>query len=618
MPSETGGTRGKGVGMSLPLEDYGLIGDTHTAALVGAHGSVDWLCLPRFDSGACFAALLGTDDNGLWSVGPADGQFESTRRYRGPTLVLETEFRTGHGEARVVDCMPPRRDHPRLVRMVEGIRGEVSMRTRFKPRFDYGKTVPWVTRNGNVLSATAGPDALELRSDVPLEGHDFEHSAEFTVSAGQRVGFVLSWHQSWEEPPQAIDAATELMDTEEWWKDWAARSTYSGGWPEDVERSLLTLKGLTFEPTGGIVAAPTTSLPEFLGGVRNWDYRYCWLRDASLTLDALMDAGYLTEAQRWRDWLLRAVAGDPQDLQIMYGLGGERWLNEYELDWLPGYESSAPVRVGNAASRQLQLDVYGEAIDVLYRARRLGVPQAPHASAVQRQILDWLESHWREPDQGIWEVRGPRRDFVHSKVMAWVAADRIVRSIEELGFEGPLNRYRQLRSDIQEEVCREGFDAERNTFTQYYGSRQLDAALLLIPQVGFLPPTDSRVIGTVEAVERELLRDGFVMRYLPDEDSVDGLPPGEGAFLACSFWLVDDLAMIGRRAEAEELFDRLLSLRNDLGLFSEQYDPVHQRLVGNFPQAFTHLAMISSAKRLSGEGLGSRTGGPPTRITPSA
>jgi GH15 family glucan-1,4-alpha-glucosidase len=503
--------------------------------------------------------------------------------------------------------MPPRREHPRIARVVEGVRGSVPMRTRFKPRFDYGRIVPWVIRSGNVVHATAGPDALELRSDIELRGHDMEHSAEFTVSAGQRVGFVLSSHDSWQPPPHAIDAATAADDTEEWWRQWAGRSTYDGDWADVVERSLITLKALTFEPTGGIVAAPTTSLPEFLGGVRNWDYRYCWIRDASLTLDALMDAGYVGEAESWRDWILRAVAGDPEDLQIMYGLSGERRLDEYELDWLPGYEGSAPVRVGNAASGQLQLDVYGELSDVLYRARELGMPPATHAWAVQMKILEWLEAHWKDPDDGLWEVRGPRRHFVHSKVMAWVAIDRMVRSIEEHQLEGPVDRLKKLREEIHAEVCDKGYDAERNTFTQYYGSKQLDAALLLIPQVGFLPPSDPRVVGTVEAVQQELLHGGFVMRYIPDDDAADGLPPGEGAFLACSFWLVNDLAMIGRTKEAEELFERLLALRNDLGLFSEEYDPVHKRLIGNFPQAFTHLALISSAKALSG--AASRTRG---------
>ena len=585
--------------MALRIEDYALIGDTHTAALVGANGSIDWLCLPRFDAPACFASLLGTDENGFWDIAPTDEVVETTRRYRGPTLVLETEFRTAHGSARVIDCMPPRRERPRVVRVVEGVRGEVPMRTRFKPRFDYGRTRPWVRKVNDALMAAAGPDALELRSDVPLHGRDFQHTGEFTVAPRERVGFVLSSHPSWEAPPTVVDPVTILAETEGWWQEWSSRSTYRGGWAEEVERSFITLKALTYQPTGGIVAAPTTSLPEFLGGVRNWDYRYCWLRDAALTLDALMDAGYVAEAQSWRDWTLRAVAGDPEGLQIMYGLGGERRLDEYELDWLQGYEGSRPVRVGNAASGQLQLDVYGELADALFRARQLGIASAPHAWSVQRHLIDWLESHWRDPDDGLWEVRGARRNFVHSKVMAWVAADRVVRSVEEMGLDAPLERFKRMRADIHEEVCREGYDAERNTFTQYYGSKQLDAALLLIPQVGFLPPADPRVVGTVEAVQRELVRDGFVMRYIPDEHAADGLPPGEGAFLACSFWLVNDLALIGRRQEAEDLFNRLLSLRNDLGLFSEEYDPVHKRLIGNFPQAFTHLALISSAKAVS-------------------
>jgi len=595
--------------MALRIEDYGMIGDTHTAALVGTNGSIDWLCLPRFDSAACFAALLGTEDNGFWQIAPADEHAESTRRYRGPSLVLETEFRTEHGDVRVIDCMPPRRRHPRIVRLVEGVSGSVPMRARFKPRFDYGRIVPWLSRSEGSLHATAGPDALELRSDVPLRGHDMEHSAEFTVSAGQRVGFVLSSHLSWESAPQEVDAATAVADTESWWQEWAGRSTYQGDWPDVVERSLVTLKGLTYEPTGGIVAAATTSLPEFLGGVRNWDYRYTWLRDAALTLDALMDAGYVAEAEKWRDWVLRAVAGDPEDLQIMYGLGGERRLDEYELDWLSGYEGSKPVRVGNAASGQLQLDVYGELSDALYRARMLGMPVAAHYKDMLVKILEWLESNWKEPDDGLWEVRGPRRHFVHSKVMAWVAVDRMVRSIEAGQFEASGDRLRRVCGEIHKEVCDKGYDAERNTFTQYYGSKQLDAALLLIPQVGFLPASDPRVVGTVDAVQAELLQDGFVMRYIPDKDAADGLPPGEGAFLACSFWLVDDLAMIGRRKEAEALFERLLALRNDLGLFSEEYDPVNKRLIGNFPQAFTHLALISSAKTLSDGGLPSRSQG---------
>jgi GH15 family glucan-1,4-alpha-glucosidase len=467
------------------------------------------------------------------------------------------------------------------------------------PRFDYGRVRPWVSRADSAVCAVAGPDALELRSDVPVGGDDLQQTAEFTVGPGQRVGFLLTLYPSWEAPPSPIELGPTLAETEARWRKWSGRSTYRGGWAKEVERSLITLKALTYEPTGGIVAAATTSLPEFLGGVRNWDYRYCWLRDAALTLDALLSAGYVEEAARWRDWALRAVAGDPEDLQIMYGLGGERRLDEYELDWLPGYEHSRPVRVGNAACGQRQLDVYGELVDTMYRALGLGMTSVPAGWSTLCRVVDWVEAHWREPDEGLWEVRGPRRNFVHSKVMAWVAVDRMVRMIEESGLDGLLERFKQMRADIHAEVCREGYDATRNTFTQYYGSTQLDAALLLIPQAGFLPPSDPRVVGTVEAVQRELVRDGFVMRYIPDEHAADGLPPGEGAFLACSFWLVNALALIGRRQEAQDLFRRLLSLQNDVGLFSEEYDPAHKRLVGNFPQAFTHLALIASAKALS-------------------
>jgi GH15 family glucan-1,4-alpha-glucosidase len=585
--------------MALRIEDYALIGDTQTVALVGTNGSIDWLCLPRFDASACFASLLGTGENGFWHIAPRDEVIGTRRRYRGPTLVLETEFETAHGAARLVDCMPPRGSHPRIVRVVEGVRGEVPMWMRFKPRFDYGRVRPWVSRASDAVSTGAGPDALELRSDVPVGGDDLEHTADFTVAPGQRVAFLLTFHRSWEAPPSAIDPVLTLAETEAWWRGWSGRSTYRGGWAPEVERSLITLKALTYEPTGGIVAAATTSLPEFLGGVRNWDYRYCWLRDAALTLNALMSAGYVEEAAKWRDWALRAVAGDPEDLQIMYGLGGERRLDEYELGWLPGYEQSRPVRVGNAASGQRQLDVYGEVVDAMFRARGLGMTSVPAGWPMLCRVVDWVEAHWREPDEGLWEVRGPRRNFVHSKVMAWVAADRMVMASEELGLDAPLERFKQMRADIHAEVCREGYDAARNTFTQYYGSTQLDAALLLIPEVGFLPPSDPRVVGTVEAIQRELVRDGFVMRYIPDEHAADGLPPGEGAFLACSFWLVNALALIGRRQEAEDLFRRLLSLQNDVGLYSEEYDSVTKRLVGNFPQAFTHLALIASAKALS-------------------
>ena len=587
--------------MALRIEDYALIGDLHTSALVGLDGSVDWLCLPRFDSPACFASLLGTPDNGFWSIAP-DGRIIATaRRYRPQSLVLETDFETADGVFLFVDCMSIRYIVLLFVRVVKGIRGSVTVTTRFKPRFDYGKTRPWGGAGEGVVTVGAGPEAIELRGDIPLRVQEDHHTATFSVNEGDAVGFVLTYYSPWGPLPDPIDPSTAVEETDAWWREWAARSTYAGRWADEVERSMITLKALIYEPTGGIVAAPTTSLPEFLGGVRNWDYRYCWLRDASLTLDSLMVAGYVEEATRWRDWVIRAVAGDPEDLQIMYGIAGERRLDEYELDWLSGYEGSAPVRVGNAASGQLQLDVYGELIDAVYRARQLGMQGADQALDIAQGVVVWLMEHWRDPDDGVWEVRGPRRNFVHSKVMAWVAADRIVKIAEDAGVEAPLTALRKMRDDIHEEVCREGYDAERNTFTQYYGSSQLDAALLLIPQVGFLEPTDPRVVGTVEAIQRELVKDGFVLRYIPDADAADGLPPGEGAFLACSFWLVIDLALIGRKDEAEELFDRLLALRNDLGLFSEEYDVEHGRLIGNFPQAFSHLTLIAAALALSGD-----------------
>jgi GH15 family glucan-1,4-alpha-glucosidase len=585
--------------MTLRIEDYALIGDTHTGAIVGLDGSIDWLCFPRFDSPACFASLLGTEEHGSWRIAPVGGAVTTTRRYRPGTLVLETDMETADGVVRVVDCMPARQTHPRVVRVVEGLRGSVPMSSTLAPLFDYGKTVPWIKQDGSAIIAGAGPEALELRADPPVRVEDHRLATEFDVREGEHVGFVLSWYSSWEAAPPPIDALAAVDETDAWWREWSARSTYRGGWKDEVERSLITLKALTYEPTGGVVAAATTSLPEFLGGVRNWDYRFCWIRDAALTLDSLMAAGYVEEATKWRDWVIRAVAGDPEDLQIMYGVAGERRLDEYELDWLPGYEGSAPVRVGNAASGQRQLDVYGELIDAIYRARQLGMTTAPGALDPARGVIEWLEANWRDPDDGVWEVRGPRRQFVHSKVMAWVAADRAVKIAEEAGLADAIERLTELRDAIHDEVCKQGFDADRNTFTQYYGSSQLDAALLLIPQVGFLPPSDPRVVGTVEAVQAELVRDGFVMRYIPDEDAADGLPPGEGAFLACSFWLVIDLAMIGRLDEARELFERLLSLRNDLGLFSEEYDQQHQRLIGNFPQAFTHLTLIAAAVALT-------------------
>jgi GH15 family glucan-1,4-alpha-glucosidase len=589
--------------VALPIEDYGIIGDLHTAALVGKDGSIDWLCLPRFDSAACFAGLLGTEHNGTWRIAPAGEVTGTTRRYRPHTLVLETDFETADGVARLTDCMPLNSTHPRVVRVVEGIRGTVAMELFMSPRFDYGETRPWVHKIGDAVEAGAGPDAVELRGHVPLRAHDFHASAEFSVREGERVGFVLSSHPSWETTHEPIDPFATVELTDDWWCEWAGRSTYDGLWADEVERSLITLKALTFAPTGGIVAAATTSLPEFLGGVRNWDYRFCWLRDAALTLAALMTAGYVQEATDWRDWVVRAVAGDPEDIQIMYGLGGERRLDEYELPHLEGYEGSAPVRVGNAASGQLQLDVYGELIDAIYQAHELGMPQVARAQTVARHVIRWLADHWQDPDDGVWEVRGGRKQFVHSKVMAWVAVDRVLKFAEEMELEQEVDNLTKLATTMHEEICREGFDAERNTFTQYYGSTQLDASLLLIPQVGFLPPEDPRVVGTVEAIQRELVKDGFVMRYIPDEGAADGLPPGEGAFLACSFWLVIDLALIGRRDEAKELFEQLVSLKNDLGLFSEEYDQINKRLIGNTPQAFTHLTLIAGAKVLS-EGTG--------------
>jgi GH15 family glucan-1,4-alpha-glucosidase len=588
--------------MALRIEDYALIGDTHTAALVGRDGSLDWLCFPRFDSPACFAGLLGSDEHGSWRIAPTSAVTATERRYRPSSLVLETLMHTDGGAVRLVDCMPTRQDHPRVVRMVEGVSGTVELRSLCSPRFDYGRVRPWIRAWGPSVSVGAGPETLELRADVPTEVGEQRLRSTFTVREGERVGFVLTWHSSWEDPPALLDPPAAVEATDAWWQDWTSRSTYRGGWADEVERSLITLKALTYEPTGGVVAAATTSLPEFLGGVRNWDYRFCWIRDAALTLDSLMVAGYVDEATRWRDWVIRAVAGDPEDLQIMYGVAGERRLEEYEVPWLPGYEGSAPVRVGNAASGQLQLDVYGELADAIFRARQLGMAPAPEGLDPARGVIRWLVDHWRDPDDGIWEVRGPRRQFVHSKVMAWVAVDRVVRMMEEVGAAGPLDELRTMRDEIHAEVCDRGFDADRNTFTQSYGSDRLDASLLLIPQVGFLPPDDPRVVGTIEAVQRDLVRDGFVMRYIPDEGSADGLPPGEGAFLACSFWLVIDLAMIGRVDEAEELFDRLVSLRNDLGLFSEEYDQEHERLIGNFPQAFTHLTLIASAVALTEAG----------------
>ena len=579
------------------IEDYGLIGDLHTAALVSRHGCIDWLCVPRFDSGAIFAGLLGDAENGHWTIQP-DGDFHSPgRRYQGDTLVLETELETADGAVRLIDFMPPRDADPAVVRIVEGVRGSVRMRMELALRFDYGAIVPWVRNVEGTLVGIAGPDAVSLRAPVELEGRDLRTYASFEICEGDRIPFVLRWFPSNKAVPEPVDAEDALSEALAYWEDWAKHSTMTGKWRRDVVRSLLTLKALTFAPTGGIVAAPTTSLPEALGGVRNWDYRYCWLRDATLTLLAFIRAGYVDEAGAWRDWLLRAIAGDPDDLQIMYGVAGERRLTELELPWLAGYEDSRPVRIGNGASDQRQLDVYGEVVDALYQARRRGLVPSYDSWALTRKLLEWLESGWHEPDEGIWEVRGPRRHFTHSKVMAWVAFDRAVKTIEKFGREGPLDRWRAARKEIRAEVLRDGYDAERGSFVQFYGSDRLDASLLLIPLVGFLAATDERVVGTVDAIERELMRDGFVERYRADDKNVgvDGLPPGEGVFLPCSFWLAAVLAQQGRHDEAVELYERLLSLRNDLGLISEEYDPERKRLVGNFPQAFTHLALVETA-----------------------
>jgi GH15 family glucan-1,4-alpha-glucosidase len=584
--------------MPQRIEDYGLIGDTQTAALVGRDGSIDWLCLPHFDAGACFAALLGQPRHGRWLIHPFGDVRATARRYRPETLILETDFKTDSGRVRLIDFMTPRSGEPDLIRIVEGLDGDVHMQMELVIRFDYGSVVPWVRQMDGHISAVAGPDALALWTDVPTRGKDLTTQAEFVVRAGERVPFLLMWHPSNAPAPAPLDTTQALDDTHKWWTDWCQRCTYHGAWREQVLRSLITLKALTFAPTGGIVSAPTTSLPECIGGVRNWDYRFCWLRDATYTLYALMIGGYTEEAAAWRDWLLRAVAGDPSSLHIMYGMRGERRLPELDLPWLPGYEDSRPVRVGNAAATQLQLDVYGEVMDAMHLALRAGLKSDPDAWALQRALIRHLEAAWREPDEGIWEVRGPRRHFTHSKVMAWVAFDRAVKAVERYGAPGPVDRWRQVRDEVHAEVCRDGFNARRNAFTQYYGSEDLDASLLMIPLVGFLPATDPRVAGTVSAIERELMWNGFVQRYRPQEH-VDGLPGGEGAFVACTFWLADNYALQGRHDEALRTFERLLGLRNDLGLFAEEYDPDARRQLGNFPQAFAHVMLINTATNLA-------------------
>jgi GH15 family glucan-1,4-alpha-glucosidase len=584
--------------MTLPIEDYALIGNCHTAALVGRDGSIDWLCLPRFDSGACFASLLGEPGHGRWLIAPT-AEVRSTRRtYRDGTLILETEFVTDEGSVRIIDFMPHSNERCDVLRLVEGLSGRVAMRMELIIRFDYGSIVPWVRKLDDTLLATAGPDMLELRAGVATHGENLKTCADFHVSKGERITFALNYRPSCESARQAIDLEQSLRETENWWRNWSEHCTYQGRWRAAVVRSLITLKALTFASTGGLVAAPTTSLPEQPGGVRNWDYRYCWLRDAAFTLNALLLTGYQEEAIAWREWLVRAVAGSPEALQILYSITGQRRLDEYELAWLPGYDGAVPVRVGNAATRQVQLDVFGEVMDTLHLARASGLEPEPVAWRIQVALLRFLESNWQQPDAGIWEIRGPLRHFTHSKVMAWVAFDRAAKDAEAFGLDGPVEHWRQVRDAIHAQVCEEGYDAQNNTFVQSYGCPDLDASLLLIPQVGFLPPDDPRVRGTVEAIERNLVVDGLVLRY-STATGVDALPPGEGAFLPCSFWLADSLVLIGRREEGEALFERLLALSNDVGLLAEEYDMHERRMLGNFPQALTHMALINTAHLLS-------------------
>jgi GH15 family glucan-1,4-alpha-glucosidase len=587
--------------MAQPIEDYALIGDCKTAALVGRDGSIDWLCWPRFDSAACFAALLGTSENGRWLIAPEHPVLKVSRRYRPGTLVLETEFQTETGSAVIVDFMPPA-DGANLVRIVIGRSGRVGFRTEFAVRFNYGATVPWVSRlDDGTIDAIAGPERLVLRTPAALRGEDLKTVGGFAVEAGQSIPFVLSYGKSFQSPPPAIDPFNALESTASFWRNWSDRCPDAGPWTEAVQRSLITLKALTYAPTGGIVAAATTSLPERLGGVRNWDYRYCWLRDATFTLLALMHLGYYDEARAWRDWLIRAVAGSPEQVQIVYGVGGERWLPELTVPWLAGYENSSPVRIGNAAYQQLQIDVLGEVADAMFQARKAGMALTERGRALRPLVLEYLATAWREPDQGIWEVRGGPQHFVHSKVMAWVAFDRAANRLSDEESNESTQRWRKIADEIHAEICERGFDCELNAFVQAYGSKRLDASLLLIPLVGFLPVTDPRIKGTLRAIEERLLIDGeFVLRY-EAENPGDGLPPGEGAFLACSFWLVDNYVLQGRYAEARRLFDRLLSRCNDVGLFAEEFDPLTGRMLGNFPQAYSHVGLINSALGLSRE-----------------
>ena len=585
--------------MTQLIEDYALIGNNATAALVGRNGSIDWLSFPRFDSPSCFASLLGTSDNGRWAISPKAHVIKTTRAYRQGTLVLETEFATAEGSVLLIDCMDVRGQSQDVVRLVKGLTGKVEMEMELVLRFDYGSVMPWVSRlKDGRLQAVGGVDRVTLSTPVELSGEDMRTRALFTVAAGDEVPFVLTWSYSYGTNPQPVDAAKTIREVTANWEKWSHRCKFKSQYQEAVMRSLITLKALTHQETGGIVAAPTTSLPEELGGVRNWDYRACWLRDSTFTLGVLLQAGYMDEAKAWRAWLIRAIAGDPDLLQIMYGVAGERRLTEFELDHLPGYQDSRPVRIGNAASTQLQLDVYGEVLDTLYQARKMGLQESGPAWNVQKALVTHLESMWSKPDDGIWEIRGKRRHFVHSKVMTWVAFDRAVRTIEEFGEEGPLERWTKIRTEIHDEICRFGFSREVNSFVQYFGSKELDASLLLLPVVGFISAKDPQMIATVAAIEKNLMKDGLVARY-NTRTSVDGLPGDEANFLACSFWMVDNYVMQGRIEEARKLFERLLALRNDVGLLAEEYDTKEQRQLGNFPQALSHLALIASAHRIA-------------------
>jgi GH15 family glucan-1,4-alpha-glucosidase len=583
--------------MASRIEDYALIGDLHTCALVARDGSIDWMCVPDFDSPACFAALLGTPEHGRWRLAPSGDIRNVQRRYRGDSLILETTFETDGGSVRLIDFMPMRTDAIDLVRIVEGVSGRVAMRMDFALRFDYGSIVPWVRAIDGGIRAVAGPDTVYLRADVEMHGEEMTTVAEFEVAEGERVTFDFTWTESHDPHPEREDPLVQLAELERFWDEWASRCTYRGPWRDAVMRSLITLKALTYAPTGGLVAAPTTSLPEQIGGVRNWDYRLCWLRDATFAIYALLGGGYTDEAVAWREWLIRAAAGLPEELQIMYSIRGERHLTELVIEWLPGYENSKPVRVGNAAYRQYQLDVYGELMDVLHLTRRLGLPPSEDAWRVQSALMRFLEKGWKEPDEGIWEVRGPRRHFTHSKVMAWVAFDRSVSDVEKFGLEGPVEKWRSIRDEIRAEVFEKGFNTDLNAFVQFYGSTNADASLLMLPSLGFIEADDPRMLGTIDLIRKQLETDGLLRRY-PPAPEVDGLPPGEGAFLLCTFWLADTLALAGKSDEANAIFERLLALRNDVGLLGEEYDPVAKRQLGNFPQAFSHVGLINTALNL--------------------